>query len=373
LKVVGVQGSHVVKLYEGSVGIKASISVTELSKRSTPTGCNATIDERLLLQIPYLSYVNPISGTLSLWAELLYEFNPTYPTLILFKLSDAGIITSPSYLCEASTLSYDFKIHIPDVLLPDGSTHLWVDLEYDSVTSTEGSAYFLVTNYGFVFGIDYANPNLYLCPGEQSDLKDEYVNIVSSETGVPINNPTMANLTKIFQWYIDHFTSYAGGGALIGKVTANQIFETHLISGCHDASLIISSLLRKFGFPAVMIDTASIQWAFDYHNGLTQSFVGHVLSEIYVDSKWILLDTNGAYISNYNPYNPYIPPLNPGYSPTPIGLYVMLKGIDTWGYGIRSPDDLRVVMIDFADKVKSTCSILSDPGYHWVFMPLSHK
>lgn len=35
LKVVGVQGSHVVKLYEGSVGIKASISVTELSKRSS--------------------------------------------------------------------------------------------------------------------------------------------------------------------------------------------------------------------------------------------------------------------------------------------------------------------------------------------------
>jgi hypothetical protein len=354
----------------GATGSPVDVTVTQLM---TSIACTATIDGNLSFHIPYLSYVNPISGTLSLWAELVYEFNPTYPTSILFKLTNAGIISDPSHSCAASTLSDDFKIHIPGVLLPDGSTHLWVDLEYDSVTSNEGSAYFLVTNFGFVFGIDYANPNLYLCPGEQSDLKDEYVNQVSSETGVPINNPTMANLTKIFQWYIDHFTSYAGGGALIGKVTANQIFETRLISGCHDASLIISSLLREFGFPAVMIDTASIQWAFDYHNGLTQSFVGHVLCEIYVDSKWILLDTNGAYISNYNPYNPYIPPLNPRSGPTPIGLYVMLKGIDTWGYGIRSGDDLSVVMIDFADKVESTCSILSDPGYHWVFMPLSHK
>jgi hypothetical protein len=118
----------------------------------TPMGCNATIDEKLLLHIPYLSYVNPISGTLSLWAELLYEFNPTYPTLILFKLSDAGIITSPSYLCEASTLSYDFKIHIPDVLLPDGSTHLWVDLEYRPALSIDVNAYFVVTDFGLIDG-----------------------------------------------------------------------------------------------------------------------------------------------------------------------------------------------------------------------------
>jgi len=114
----------------------------------TPTACTATIDGNLLLHIPYISYVNPTSGTLSLWADMVYEFNPTSPTLIPFKLSNYGVINNPSLSCTASTLSSNWIvliIHIPDVLLPDGNTHLWVDLVY---YSTNGNAYFVVTNYG---------------------------------------------------------------------------------------------------------------------------------------------------------------------------------------------------------------------------------
>ena len=112
--------------------------------------CTAVIDETLSLNIPYLSYVNPISGTQSFWAVFVYEFNPAYPALILFKLTNAGIINDPSYLCAASTLSGDLKIHIPDVLFPDGITHLWVDLAYRSAFSTDGNAYFIVTDYGVI-------------------------------------------------------------------------------------------------------------------------------------------------------------------------------------------------------------------------------
>lgn len=115
-----------------------------------PTECTATLDGKLLLHIPYLSYINQMLGTLSLWSDFVYEFNPTYPTSILFKLTDSGMINNPSYLCAASTLSANFKIHIPDVLLPDGSTHLWVDLEYDPALSTKGNTYFFVTSYEVV-------------------------------------------------------------------------------------------------------------------------------------------------------------------------------------------------------------------------------
>ncbi len=94
--------------------------------------------------------------TTTLWADLVYESNPMYPTLILFKYITAGIINNSSLIneyssmCMASTLSGDLKIHIPDVLLPNGSTHLWVDLEYDPALSTNGNLYFLVTNYGIL-------------------------------------------------------------------------------------------------------------------------------------------------------------------------------------------------------------------------------
>jgi hypothetical protein len=60
------------------------------------------------------------------------------------------VINDPSFSCVASTLYSDFKIHIPDLLLPDGITHIWTDLEYSSALSTDGNAYFVVTNYGVV-------------------------------------------------------------------------------------------------------------------------------------------------------------------------------------------------------------------------------
>jgi len=113
----------------------------------TPTACTATMtDGNLLLHIPYLS-----SETLTFLADFINEFNPTYPMLILYKLTYLKIIENPSFSCAASTLSGDFKIiHIPDVLLPDGITHLWVDLEYSQAFSTDTNVYFEVKSYGII-------------------------------------------------------------------------------------------------------------------------------------------------------------------------------------------------------------------------------
>jgi len=117
----------------------------------TPTSmCTATIDGNLLLHIPYISYVNPITGNLTLWADFVYNFNPTYPALILFKLTNYGTINNPTFSCVASTLASDLTIYIPDVLLPDGITHIWADLTYSATLSTNGNYYWVVSNYGAV-------------------------------------------------------------------------------------------------------------------------------------------------------------------------------------------------------------------------------
>lgn len=116
-----------------------------------PTACTATIDESVLLHIPFLSYVDPISGTQTFWADFAYEFDPTYPTLIPFKLKNYGIIDNPAFPCAFPTLSGDLKIHMPHVLLSDGITQLWVDLQYSAALSTEGNACFVVSGYDVVF------------------------------------------------------------------------------------------------------------------------------------------------------------------------------------------------------------------------------
>ena len=107
--------------------------------------CTATIDDKLLLHIPYLS-----SGKLLRWADLVNVFDDKNPTLILFKLTNYGVIENPSFSCAALTLSNDFKIHIPDVLSPDGGTHLWVDMEFSPFLSTDKDVYFRLKNYGIV-------------------------------------------------------------------------------------------------------------------------------------------------------------------------------------------------------------------------------
>jgi len=156
---LGVSDSEVVSMPDGRLRMYFSVmrgpSLTSTYTCLLPTtfhaaNCKATINGNLLLNIPYLSYITS-SGNLTLWANLLYEYNPVYPMIIFFKLTNAGIITSPSFSCAASTLFGDLTIYIPDVLLPDGTTHLWVVLAYDSVLSTEANTYFVVANYGVVY------------------------------------------------------------------------------------------------------------------------------------------------------------------------------------------------------------------------------
>ena len=153
----GVSDSEVVSMPDGRLRMYFSVLRGDPTLTSTYTcllptsfhepNCKTTINGNLLLNIPYLSYATS-SDALPLWANLLYVFNPLYPSIISFKLTNYGAINNSSYSCAASTLSSTLKIHIPDVLLPDGITHLWADLEYSSALSTGGNFYWVVSNYG---------------------------------------------------------------------------------------------------------------------------------------------------------------------------------------------------------------------------------
>ena len=178
---------------------------------SGSSACSATIDGNSLLHIPYLSYTDPTSGNVSLWADFVYEFNSKYPTLILFKYKNSGIISTTSFSCAASTLSNDLTIHIPDVLLPDGSTHIWLNMKYYPALSTGGNAYFLVTGYtnspngSFSLtsevGVDGGTlPAAYSCDGEGSSPALSWSNVPAGTkefalmmTTLPVDGTTKWN------------------------------------------------------------------------------------------------------------------------------------------------------------------------------------
>jgi len=129
-----------------STGSPIDVTVTQAANT---TACTATIDSNYSLHIPLISYLTPQSSTLSYSADFAYKNDPAFPALILFKLTNVAI-QSEIFTCNASTLSSDFTIHIPDVLMPDGITRMWVYLAYSASLSTNGNVYFYVWNYGVI-------------------------------------------------------------------------------------------------------------------------------------------------------------------------------------------------------------------------------
>jgi len=148
---------------------------------------------------------------------------------------------------------------------------------------------------------------------------------------------------------------------MMGKNTVDELWKIKTFYGCHSLALIISSVLREFGYPAIMIETSDVQWGYNYHEGSTQNFAGHVMSEIYVEGKWILLDNNCTYVEDYNPLDPFISKM---YRPT-AGFFVFAKGVDIWDYSGKDEDFTHDNMIFFSDNIYCFEEMFYTESYDW--------
>ena len=218
---------------------------------------------------------------------------------------------------------------------------------------------FNVDTMDFSFGINYDVPDQYLIPGEESDLKDSYFEEIKNAIGIP--NDSIEDILRVCHWVNQNFTFSNAGGAMAGVNTVDELYEIKTFYGCHSLALIISSILREFGFPAVMIETADVQWAYDYNAGKTQNFAGHIMSEIYVNGKWILLDNNCSYVEEYDYLNPYISQLhNPE-----NGYFVFAKGVDIWDYSGRVESFTHEKMVEFSNNVHCYEELFYTVTYSW--------
>lgn len=148
---------------------------------------------------------------------------------------------------------------------------------------------------------------------------------------------------------------------MIGKNTVDELFEIKTFYGCHSIALIISSICREFGFPAIMIETADVQWGYDYNAGTVQHFAGHVMSEIYVENKWILLDNNCSYVKQYDMMDPFIPESN-----YPSNAYfVIAKGVDIWDYSGKDESFTHNKLIFFAENIYCFEEMFGTVSYNW--------
>jgi hypothetical protein len=210
----------------------------------------------------------------------------------------------------------------------------------------------------FTFGMDHDNPDAYLVPGEQSDLSEIYREEIQGVLGLP--EDSMSFILDLCNWIDQNFTFENAGGGMIGKPTVDELYESKVFYGCHSEALLISGILRKFGFPAVMIETFDVQWAYDYHAGRTQYFAGHVMSEIHLEGRWILLDNDGTYVEEYDYSDPFISTRFPS-----KGLFVYAKGLDTWDYSNKEEGFTHEQMIFYSDNIYCFEGMLNTVDYDW--------
>lgn len=246
------------------------------------------------------------------------------------------------------------------ILLMLGSVQ-FIGCSKDTVEKNLNECLINVDTIDFSFGIDYDHPEIYLVPGEQSNLSDYHFQEIQTSLGTLENSIT--DILKVCHWLNQNFTFINAGGAMAGKVTADELYESKRFYGCHSLALLISSILRKYGFPAVMIETAAIRWAYDYNAGTAEGMIGHVMSEVYVEDNWILLDNNCTYVDEYDPLNPYIPVIN-----HPTGAYfVFAKGLDTWDYSGKDSTFTDVQMFSFADNLPCFEELFQTVSYAWKY------
>lgn len=216
-----------------------------------------------------------------------------------------------------------------------------------------------IDSIDFTFGIDYNHPGKYLVPGEQSDLSAENRELVQNAIGIP--GPNIDGILQVCHWINQYFTFENAGGNMAGINTVDELFEAKTYYGCHSLALIVSSVLREFGIPTVMIETADIQWAYEYRSGSIEYFAGHVMSEVYINNKWILLDNNCTFVSDYDCANPYISVINQNEK----GLFVFAKGVDVWDYRGNDNSFTYDKMIDFSNNIQCYEDLFYTVDYTW--------
>ena len=122
---------------------------------------------------------------------------------------------------------------------------------------------FWIKLFALAFGIDYSQPDLYLIPGQQSALSDSFFDIVLQDLGQIAEGIT--GVKQICSWINTNFEVSPAGGALIGRFDVNELFDKRLIFGCHSNALVQIGILRKAGYPSVMVETASVSWIEAYN------------------------------------------------------------------------------------------------------------
>jgi hypothetical protein len=199
-----------------------------------------------------------------------------------------------------------------------------------------------IQHLGFpVKDVDHSDPWVFARPTPQTQLSQEIIEELNLL--FPGDN-TIEKIGEVYSWVRGNFDKYRGGGRMVAKQSAQQLFNGRKLSGCNDWGLLQTAILRSLKYPVVFMNAVNIQWAKEYRKNISKGFSGHTFLEIYVKGRWILMDpTSGHYIEDYDFSDPVL-----HIHKKRGGFFVYQKGLDQWSMGVKSIENNEKIMIEFA-------------------------
>ncbi len=84
--------------------------------------------------------------------------------------------------------------------------------------------------------------------------------------------------------------------------TAQEIWESKVVTGCTDRVLLFCTFARQIGIPTTFLHTVEFDWLKDFKSGKKQLIhKGHTFCECYYEGEWVLVDpTCLKIVKNYN-------------------------------------------------------------------------
>jgi hypothetical protein len=221
----------------------------------------------------------------------------------------------------------------------------------DSNTSFESSGHRAVVYQGLFRNPDYGNTRLLLSEDEQT----RRTNLVEEFAGLVNDDQDRSTLREIYNVIQARVRGDRPDGFTIFESTAHGILSTGVATGCTDYALAFATLARAKGMPAVVVDSAQLEWI--EHGARLNRVAGHFFVEVLLGNEWVLVDsTSGALYIFYDRDNWLLPE---GYIAFTKALSVIdtgateeshntLQRVAFWGKEIeyREPDYARYDLRD---------------------------
>lgn len=173
-------------------------------------------------------------------------------------------------------------------------------------------------------------PEDFLKSGKQTQITDDIKNIADSINGSG-NDLIFGVLKAVFKKLKPDYSQDIKR-QLLRTRTASEILKSGFATGCTDYAFLTIAIFRAKGIPAVYVESFRRKWL----DGNEEFVEGHVLTEIFLDGKWIIVDPEEACIRGW--YNRFV---------------VYKRGIDSWNIGIKNIQDLKEVAFKFREEYKA--------------------